>query len=100
MLQRFSYEHNIEHGRSKLNARHLKLVGKIYLESIANYANLVIEDNKIIYSCTNCGIIAVVMGIILSIIGNFLRLLKSIIGKILSIIGRGLNVNLFCKFQS
>ena len=40
----------------------------------------------------NCGIIAVIMGIILSIIDKFFEyaLLKSIISKNLSIIGRGL----------
>ena len=48
---------------------HPKIIGKIDLEP--NYANLVI---KIIKSYTNCGIIAVVMGIILSIIGNFLSI--------------------------
>ena len=42
----------------------------------------------------NCGIIAVVMGIILSIIiyANFWALLKSMIGKKLSIIDQGLMI--------
>ena len=53
-----------------------------------NYANLAIEIIKLYM---NCGIIAVLMGIILSIIGkHFWALLKSILGKNLSIIGRGL----------
>ena len=66
MMHKFSYEHNIEHNRSKIRALYPKIIGKIYLE--LNYANLVI---KIIKSYTNCGIIAVVKGIILSIIGKF-----------------------------
>ena len=56
MMQRFSYEHNFEHSRSKLNAQHPKLVGKIYLESIANYANLVIEViYKLWHNCSSHG---------------------------------------------
>ena len=66
MMHKFSYEHNIEHNRSKIRALHPKIIDKIYLEP--NYANLVIKNNK---SYTNRGIIVVVMGIILSIIGNY-----------------------------
>ena len=65
MMHRFSY---IEHNRSKIKVLHPKVVGKIYLEP--NYVNVVIKNNK---SYTNCCIIAVVMGIILSIIGNFFQ---------------------------
>ena len=75
MMHKFSYEHN----RSIIRALHHKIIGKYYLKP--NYINLVI---KIIKSYTNCDIIAVVMGIILSIYA----LLKSIIGKKLSRIGR------------
>ena len=65
MMLKFSYEHNIEHSRSKLRALNPEIIGKIHLQP--NDANLVI---KIIKSYTNCNIIAVVMGITLSIIGN------------------------------
>ena len=51
---------------SRLKALPPITIGKFNLEPI--YANLVIKNNK---SCTNCGIIAVVMGIILSIIDKF-----------------------------
>ena len=46
----------------------------------------------------NCGIIAVVMGIILSIMGYIFEhvVLKCMIGKNLSITGRGLVVELSC----
>ena len=60
MMHELSYEHN----RSKIRALHPKLIGKIYLE--LNCANLVLK------SYINCGIVAVVMGIILNIIGKFL----------------------------
>ena len=63
MMHKFSYEHNIEYNRSKIRALHPKIISRIHLE--LNYANLVIK------SYTNCGIIAVVMGIILSITGKF-----------------------------
>ena len=65
MIHKFSYEHNIEHNRSKITALqlHPKIIGKNLSEAI--YANLV---NKI--TC-NCGILAVVMGIILSIISKY-----------------------------
>ena len=61
MIHKFSYEHN----RSKITALqlHPKIIGKNLSEAI--YANLV---NKITY---HCGILAVVMGIILSIIGKY-----------------------------
>ena len=47
MIHMFSYDHNIEHNRSKIRALHPKIIGKIYLEP--NYANLVIKNNKILY---------------------------------------------------
>ena len=68
-MHKFSYEHNIEHKKSKLRALNPEMIGKNYLEP--NYANLVIKNNKS-YTNTNCGIIAVVMGIILSVIGKIL----------------------------
>ena len=43
MMQKFSYEHNIEHNRSKIRAVHPKIIGKIYMDP--NYANLVIKDH-------------------------------------------------------
>ena len=56
---------------------------------IANYGNLVIKIiNLKLY--TNCGIIALVMGIILNIIGNIF----SIAQKYLSIIGRDLSMSM------
>ena len=67
---------------------------KIYLEP--HYANLV---NKIVKPYTNCGIIAVGMGIILNLIGNFCALLRSIIGKKLSIIGWGLVMYISIKAE-
>ena len=63
MMHKFSYEHN----KSKIKALNPEICVKVHLEP--NYDNLVII--KIINSYINCGIIAVVMGIILSIIGNF-----------------------------
>ena len=63
MMHKFSYEHNIEHNRSKIRALQPKIID---LE--ANHANLVIK------SYTNCDIIAIVMSIILSIIGKFLSI--------------------------
>ena len=54
MMHKVSYEHNIEHNRSKIRALHPKMIDKIYLEP--NYANLVIKNNKIIYKLWhNCG---------------------------------------------
>ena len=47
MIPKFSYEHNIEHNRSKIRALPPKIIIKIYLEP--NYANLVIKNNNIIY---------------------------------------------------
>ena len=32
IMHMFSYEHNIEHNRSKIRALHPKIIGKIYLE--------------------------------------------------------------------
>ena len=46
MMHKFSYEHNIEHNRSKIRALHPEIIGKFYLEP--NYVNVVIENNKII----------------------------------------------------
>ena len=59
MMHKFSYEHNIEHNRSKIRTPHPKnflIIGiKFYLEP--NYANLVNKDNKIIYKMLqNCSI--------------------------------------------
>ena len=68
MMHNISYEHS----RSKIRTLHPKIIGKIYLE--LNYANLVIKNNK---SYTNCGIIAVVLGIILSKIDKCLSIAQS-----------------------
>ena len=45
MMHKFSYEHNIEHSRSKIRILHPKTIGKIYLE--LNYVCL--SSHKIIY---------------------------------------------------
>ena len=47
MMHKFSYEHSIEHNKSKIRTMYPKIIGKKYLEP--NYANLVIRNNKIIY---------------------------------------------------
>ena len=47
MMHKVSYEHNIEHNRSKTRALHPKIIVKIYLEP--TYANVVINTNKILY---------------------------------------------------
>ena len=47
MIHKFSYEHNVEHKKSKIRALHPTIIGKIYLER--NCANLVIKSNKLIH---------------------------------------------------
>ena len=67
---KLSHEHNIEHNKSKIRVLQHSIIGKIepYNSLVLRYANLVI---KIIKLYINCGIIAILMGIILSIIGNY-----------------------------
>ena len=48
MMDKFTYEHNIEHNRSNVRALHPKIIGKIYLEPNYSYVNPVIKNNKII----------------------------------------------------
>ena len=54
-MHKSSYEHNIEHNRSKLRALNPEIIGKIfYLEP--NYANLVIKNiYKLWHNCSSHG---------------------------------------------
>ena len=83
-MYKFSYEHNVEHNRSKIRGLHPRLIDKIYL---CTYANLVIKNNKIIYRLWhNCSS----HEHNIEYNRQFLALLKSIIGKNLSIMGWGI----------
>ena len=76
--------------RSKMRVLQHSIIGKIepLNRLMTRYANLVI---KIIKLCMNCGIIAILMGKILSMTGNILSTAqKHNIAKILSIISWGL----------
>ena len=70
---KLSHEHNIEHNRPKMRVVQHSIIGNIepYNSLVARYANLVI---KIIKLYMNCGIIAILMGIIMSTIGNIVEL--------------------------
>ena len=68
MKHKLSNEHNIEHNRSKMRVLQHTIIGKIQPYCLVpNYAKLVF---RIIILYINCGIIAVLMGIILSKIGK------------------------------
>ena len=69
MMHKFPCEHNIEHNRSRIRAWALdpKIIGFLSGSLI-----MLIQPLRVIKSYTNCDIIVVVMGIILSIIGNYI----------------------------
>ena len=69
MRAKFFSEHNIVHNRLKEEQCSLAQQVKLKNTLEPNCTNQVIKNNK---PYTNCGIIAVVMGIISSKIGNFL----------------------------
>ena len=61
MRHKFSHEHNMPNIKALQH-----IINHNRLEP--NYANVVIKSNEL---CMNCGIIAVLMGIILSTMGKF-----------------------------